>query len=167
MVSPLDCCPTQALYVRLSVVDIRDPDSPLWPVLQVARMGPRVSRCLLDLLVPPSLHGVRRPYMVNLSSAAHARLDNLRTCLRSQQTQLDNTAGQPKGPSRDELAVPDLGALGPSKEVFDTYVARIAGKSTDTKATESEDAKTLNWDQVRSNQVLLSLLRGRRWWRGK
>ncbi|KAH9371786.1 hypothetical protein HPB48_000658 [Haemaphysalis longicornis] len=149
----------KALYVRLSVVDTRDPDSPLWPVLQVARMGPRVSRCFLDLLVPPSEHGVRRPQMVNWSSAAHSRLDKLRTCLRSQKTP-DNPAGQPKGPSRDELALADLGALGPSKDVFDTYVTRFAAMTTDSKATESEDNKTLSWDKVRSNRVLFSLLRG-------
>ncbi|XP_077553050.1 uncharacterized protein LOC144167745 [Haemaphysalis longicornis] len=147
MVSPLGWCPTQALYVRLSVVDTRDPDSPLWPVLQVAHMGPRVSRCLLDLLVPPSLHGVRRPQMVNWSSAEHARLGKLRTCLRSQKTR-GNPAGQPKGPSMGELTLADLGALGPSKEVFDTYVTHIAAMSTDSKATESEDNKTLSWDKV-------------------
>ncbi|XP_077553049.1 uncharacterized protein LOC144167743 [Haemaphysalis longicornis] len=137
----------ETLYVRLSVVDTRDPDSPLWPVLQVAHMGPRVSRCLLDLLVPTSLHGVRRPQMVNWSSAAHSRLDKLRTCLRPQKT-WDNPAGQPKGHSRGELALADLGALGPSKEVFDTYVTLIAARSTDSKATEREDTKTLSWDQV-------------------
>ncbi|KAH9369870.1 hypothetical protein HPB48_013875 [Haemaphysalis longicornis] len=138
----------KTLYVRLSVVDTRDPDSPLWPVLQVAHMGPRVSRCLLDLLVPPSLHGVHRSQMVNWSSAAHSRLDKLRTCLRPQKT-WDNPAGQPKGHSRGELALADLGALGPSKEVFDTYVTLIAARSTDSKATEREDTKTLSWDQAK------------------
>lgn len=159
MVTSLGPCPTQVLFVRLSVVDVRDPDSPLWPVLQVARMGPRVLRCLLHLLIPTSSPGELWHQIVNMSSAAHARIGKLRTCLRSQQTR-DSPAGQSKGPAQDELVLADLGALGPAKEVFDMYVTRIAAKATDTKETESDQANTtFNWDQVRCNCHLRFSLR--------
>ncbi|KAL1435483.1 hypothetical protein MTO96_000155 [Rhipicephalus appendiculatus] len=86
----------KVLFVGLSVVDVREPESPTWPAFQAARLGPRLARCLLDVLLQ----------RVHWSAASRGRLDALRS----------HGCGD---------AVADRGALEPAKEVFDTHVRRL------------------------------------------
>ncbi|KAK8776998.1 hypothetical protein V5799_029650 [Amblyomma americanum] len=95
----------KVLFVRLSAVEVRDTESPLWPPLLAARMGPCLARCLVSALLPQGAAGV------HWSAAARTRLDALRSCLRAQ-----------RGPA----SLVDGAALAPAKELFDAHSARIA-----------------------------------------
>ncbi|KAH8042371.1 hypothetical protein HPB51_022179 [Rhipicephalus microplus] len=86
----------KVLFVGLSVVDVREPGSPTWPAFQAARLGPRLVRCLLQVLLQQA----------HWSDASRSRLDALRS----------HGCGD---------AVVDRGALAPAKEVFDTHVRRL------------------------------------------
>ncbi|KAH7961353.1 hypothetical protein HPB52_008163 [Rhipicephalus sanguineus] len=92
----------QVLFVGLSVVDVREPESLTWPAFQAARLGPRLARCLLHVLLQ----------RVHWSAASRARLDALRS----------HGCGN---------TVADSGALAPAKDVFDTQVRRL-GKGVST-----------------------------------
>ncbi|KAH6940036.1 hypothetical protein HPB50_024485 [Hyalomma asiaticum] len=59
----------KVLFLRLSVVDVREPESPAWPAFQAARLSPRLARCLLHVLLQ----------RVRWSAASRSRLDALRS----------------------------------------------------------------------------------------
>lgn len=130
----------QTLYLRLSAVELRDAHSPLWPALQATRLAPRLSTCLLRLLLPPSSPRPR-------SRTSRSGLDALLACLHGQHVHVRD-AGHRWRPRRDTLALADLGAVGVARDVFDAYVLRLLGAAT-YPATETTDAgKSLGWDQV-------------------
>lgn len=95
----------KVLFVRLSALEVRDPESPLWPPLLAARLGPCLARCLVSALLPQGGAGV------HWSAAGRTRLDTLRSCLRAQ---------------RSPASLVDGAALAPAKELFDAHAARIA-----------------------------------------
>lgn len=135
----------EVLFLRLSVLDVRDPQKPLWPVLQVAEMGPHLSRCLLRVLLPTLSD--RRRQDAYWSPAARTGLDALRTCLHKQHARA-TAVGPPRDLSQDMLAVADNGALGPAKDVYDTYVTRLLDKAPGAEPTGEAPKKPPQWDQV-------------------
>lgn len=140
----------QVVYVRLSAVDVREPESPLWPLLQVTRLGPHVSRCLLGALLPTAASaGYSKREGVRWSAAALTRLDAFRTCLWEQRAGDMVEVGPPSSHLRATFGVADNGALGPVRDVFDTYVGRLPGMASGT-------TKLYGWDKVRSFVSLCS-----------
>ncbi|XP_065309186.1 uncharacterized protein [Dermacentor albipictus] len=94
----------KVLFVGLSVVEVREPENPAWPAFQAARLGPRLARCLLHVLLQ----------RVHWSAASRGRLDALRS----------------RGCGGATVA--DGGALVPAKDVFDTYVRRLGQGASNT-----------------------------------
>ncbi|XP_077553619.1 membrane metallo-endopeptidase-like 1 [Haemaphysalis longicornis] len=119
----------EAVFVRLSVLDVRDPQKPLWPVLQAAQMGPHLARCLLRVLLPTLSE--RRRQDAYWSPAARTGLDALRGYI-----------------AQDMLAVADNGALGPARDVYNSFVARLVDNAAGVEPTEEADKKPPQWDQV-------------------
>ncbi|XP_077553617.1 membrane metallo-endopeptidase-like 1 [Haemaphysalis longicornis] len=135
----------EILFVRLSVLDVRDPQKPLWPALQAAQMGPHLARCLLRVLLPTLSE--RRRQDAYWSPAARTGLDALRGCLHEQHARA-TTAGRPRDIAQDMLAVADNGALGPARDVYDSFVARLLDKAAGVEPTGEADKKAPQWDQV-------------------
>ncbi|XP_077553618.1 membrane metallo-endopeptidase-like 1 [Haemaphysalis longicornis] len=136
----------EILFVRLSVLDVRDPQKPLWPALQAAQMGPHLARCLLRDLLPTLSE--RRRQDAYWSPAARTGLDALRGCLHEQHARA-TTVGRPRDIAQDMLAVADNGALGPARAVYDSFVARLrVDKAAGVEPTEEADKKPPQWDQV-------------------
>ncbi|KAH9370291.1 hypothetical protein HPB48_007372 [Haemaphysalis longicornis] len=135
----------EAVFVRLSVLDVRDPQKPLWPVLQAAQMGPHLARCLLRVLLPTLSE--RRRQDAYWSPAARTGLDALRGCLHEQHARA-TTVGRPRDIGQDMFAVADNGALGPARAVYDSFVARLVDNAAGVEPTEEADKKPPQWDQV-------------------
>ncbi|KAH7967046.1 hypothetical protein HPB49_021705 [Dermacentor silvarum] len=93
----------KVMFVGLSAVEVREPESPAWPAFQAARLGPRLARCLLHVLLQ----------RVHWSAASRGRLEALRS----------------RGCGH---TMADSGALAPAKDVFDTYVRRLGQGATNT-----------------------------------
>ncbi|XP_077538711.1 uncharacterized protein LOC144151512 [Haemaphysalis longicornis] len=150
---------TEVVYVRLSAVDVREPESPLWPLLQVTRLGPHLSRCLLGALLPAAASaGYRKRESVRWSTAALTRLDALRTCLWEQRARDMVEVGPPSSRQRETLTVADNGALGPVRDVFDEYLARLPGMASGT-------TKLYGWDKVFYLAYARSMCEGPDWQR--
>lgn len=138
----------QVLFVRLSAVDVRDPQSPLWPVLQAAYFGPRLARCMLRVLLPGrDGEHYKRGRRVHWSPATLSHLDSMRACLRNQHARAE-AASPPWSSAQEALALVDNGALGPARDVFDEYVAHIANTAPASEPAQSVLGKPLNWHQV-------------------
>ncbi|XP_077547384.1 membrane metallo-endopeptidase-like 1 [Haemaphysalis longicornis] len=126
--------------MRLSAAELRDPRSPVWPALQAARLGARVSRCVLRLLLPQS------PTERRSRASSRRGLAALLACLHGQHVRA-RTAGHPWRPGRDARALADLGAVGVAKDAFDAYAARLAG-GKDPEINSTGAGKSLRWNQV-------------------
>ncbi|XP_077553555.1 uncharacterized protein LOC144168441 [Haemaphysalis longicornis] len=136
----------KVLFLRLSAVDVRDAWSPLWPMMQAAYMGPRLSRCLLRVLLPAAEKRQRRRD-VHWSSAARWRLNATRTCLHDQHANIVGSE-TPWSPAQAELAVVDNAALRPARDLFDEYLARMDDNALMTEPTEEAVERQLSWHQV-------------------
>lgn len=138
----------QVLFVRLSAVDLRDPQSPLWPALQAAYFGPRLARCMLRVLLPdPDGEHHQGGRRVHWSPATLRHVEATRACLRDQHARVE-AASPPWSTAQETLALVDSGALGPARDVFDAYVARMADGAAVTEPAEGASGKPLKWHQV-------------------
>ncbi|XP_077536217.1 phosphate-regulating neutral endopeptidase PHEX-like [Haemaphysalis longicornis] len=137
----------KVLFLRLSAVELRDPQSPLWPALQTARLGPRLCRCMLRLLLPsPTEQNVRAD--VHWSPTAHTKLDHLRACMRAQHSRQNKANRSGWGPEQETLAMVDNAALGPARNVFHAYVENLVGKDPTALTTDEAARSSVEWDQA-------------------
>ncbi|KAH9376041.1 hypothetical protein HPB48_018173 [Haemaphysalis longicornis] len=114
----------KVVFLRLSAVELRDSQSPLWPALQAAWLGPRLSRCMLRVLLPSTTDRNSRA-AVHWSLAARTRLDDLRACMRAQHGRRSKAAKSDWGPAQEATAVVENAALGPARDVFHAYVEHL------------------------------------------
>ncbi|XP_077537709.1 uncharacterized protein LOC144149870 [Haemaphysalis longicornis] len=137
----------KVLFLRLSAVELRDPQSPLWPSRQAARLGPRLSRCILRVLLPLSvdrnIHAA-----VQWSPAAQARLGSLRACVSAQHAQQSKETESPWTPEQEALAVVDNSALGPARDVFHAYVERLVGNDPGALSTNDAARRSIETDKA-------------------
>ncbi|KAH9376042.1 hypothetical protein HPB48_018172 [Haemaphysalis longicornis] len=140
----------KVLFLRLSAVELREPQSPLWPALQAARLGPRLCRCMLRLLLPsPTVHNVRAE--VHWSPTVLTKLDHLRTCMRAQHSRQNKANQSGWGLEQEALAMVDNAALGPARDVFLAYLKNIIGKGPAALSTDEAARTSIEWDQADSS----------------
>ncbi|KAH9377474.1 hypothetical protein HPB48_006265 [Haemaphysalis longicornis] len=137
------------LYLRLSsAVETHDIRSPLWPLLQAARLAPMLSRCMLRVLLLPETppHREAQHRGNRFSAAGSARFNELLACLRAHHT-LGRSASTGRG--RGTRAVIHSAALEPARNAYDAYVVRLARETSLEQLIGSRDAlTTLGWNQL-------------------
>ncbi|XP_077532391.1 neprilysin-1-like [Haemaphysalis longicornis] len=137
------------LYLRLSsAVETHDIRSPLWPLLQAARLAPMLSRCMLRVLLLPETppHREAQHRGNRFSTAGSARFNELLACLRAHHT-LGRSALTGRG--RGTRAVIHSAALEPARNAYDAYVVRLARETSLEQLIGSRDAlTTLGWNQL-------------------
>ncbi|XP_077534505.1 neprilysin-4-like [Haemaphysalis longicornis] len=142
------------LYLRpYSAVETRAPRSPLWPMLQGARLAPMLARCILRaVLVPsPPERGDGHSRGGRWSAMTSVRFNEFLTCLRAQHVRGTSTS---IGRVRGTLTAIQNAAMVPAKKAYDVYVVRLARITPLEHLLGSSDALTpLGWKQVKQAMI--------------